>query len=93
MTRFLRSAVAIIAWVQFCASKPVAVNRWEDLQVKHSWHEVPRGWELVGPAPADHELHMRIGLKQGRIDELISSLYQVSDPGYHRYVVLVFVRR
>jgi tripeptidyl-peptidase-1 len=85
MARFLRPTAVLLALLQVCSSKPVVVKRWDDLQLKHSWLEVPRGWELVGPAPADHALHMRIGLKQDRIDELISSLYQVSDPDHDRY--------
>jgi tripeptidyl-peptidase-1 len=46
--------------------------------------EVPRGWELHGPAPDYYTMDMRIGLKQDKLDELISSLYEVSDPAHKR---------
>lgn len=59
--------------------------RFDDFSVKHAWVEVPAGWVSTGPAPADHLLDMRIGLKQARLDELISSLYEVSNPTHHRY--------
>ena len=43
------------------------------------------GRELHGPAPPDHTLRVTIGLKQGRLDELISTLHAVSDPRHERY--------
>lgn len=86
MARFLCSSVLLLSALQLCLSKPV--KRWDDLQVKHAWVNVPRGWELVGPAPADHKLNMRIGLKQDRLDELISSLFEVSDPTHVRCVLI-----
>jgi tripeptidyl-peptidase-1 len=52
---------------------------------KHSWVEVPRGWEFVRSAPADHTLDMRVGLKQARFDELVESLFEVSDPSHEKY--------
>jgi tripeptidyl-peptidase I len=33
-------------------------------------HDVPRKWGNVGKAPGDHMLHLKIGLKQDRFDEL-----------------------
>ena len=73
------------ALVHICVSKPLS-KRWDDLSVKHSWTVLPQGWELHGPAPADHIIEMRIGLKQAKLDELISALYQVSDPDHERYL-------
>lgn len=55
----------------------------------HSYNvcvKIPKGWEYHSPAPADHSLDLRIGLKQDKIDELISSLYEVSDPSHSRYL-------
>jgi tripeptidyl-peptidase I len=60
-------------------------KRWDDFAEKHAWAEIPKGWALYGPAPADHMLNMRIGLKQDKLDELISALYEVSDPAHERY--------
>ena len=85
MARFLWSSALFLSVLQVSVSKPI-VKRWDDFQVKHSWEDVPRGWELVGPAPADYNLHMKIGLKQDRMHELIDHLYQVSDPAHNRYV-------
>jgi tripeptidyl-peptidase I len=79
------SAVFTLALAQHCVSKPL-LKRWDDCSVKHSWTEIPHGWELHSPAPADHVMDMRIGLKQFKLDELISSLYEVSDPAHERYV-------
>jgi tripeptidyl-peptidase-1 len=79
--------VLTLAFVQLCVSKPL-FKRWDDLSVKHSWSEIPRGWELYGPAPANYSMDMRVGLKQDKLDELIASLYEVSDPAHERHVRL-----
>jgi tripeptidyl-peptidase-1 len=67
-----------------CAAKPLS-RCWNDLAVKHTWTEIPRGWEYESPAPADLPFEMRIGLKQGKMDDLIVSLMQTSDPNHVRY--------
>ena len=33
-------------------------------------HYVPGGWTFVRRAPLHYEIHLQIGLKQGRFDEL-----------------------
>ncbi|KAI0794109.1 subtilisin-like protein [Fomes fomentarius] len=79
------SSVFLLGLAQLIASKPLASKRWDDFEVKHAWTEVPRGWELHGPAPSDYTFDMRIGLKQDRFDELVTALYEVSDPAHARY--------
>lgn len=78
------STFLVLGLAQICVANPVS-KRWEELSVKHSWLEVPRGWELQGPASGDHAMSMRIGLKQNKMDELISALYEISDPAHERY--------
>jgi tripeptidyl-peptidase-1 len=39
-------------------------------------HNVPTKWTTLGRAPADHKLHLKIGLKQGRFAELERHLYE-----------------
>lgn len=39
-------------------------------------HVCPSKWMPLGRAPADHMLHLRIGLKQGNFEELERHLYQ-----------------
>jgi tripeptidyl-peptidase I len=72
----------ILGLTQIGLAKPL--KRWGDFAVKHTWADVPHGWELYGDAPADHILDIRIGLRQDRLDELISTLYDVSDPAHQR---------
>lgn len=45
----------------------------------------PRGWQKISAAPADHIIHLRIGLPQSKFDELERHLYEVSDPFHSRY--------
>ena len=39
-------------------------------------HPVPSGWEIVAPAPREGLIHLQIGLKHGRFDELERHLYE-----------------
>jgi hypothetical protein len=77
--------VSLVAGVLVLARIGFSKRR-DDFVVKHAWKDIPKGWRWHGPAPDDHTLEMRIGLKQDRLDELISTLYEVSDPGHRRCV-------
>ncbi|KAK0203079.1 peptidase S8/S53 domain-containing protein [Desarmillaria ectypa] len=81
------SSAVVLGLTQLCLSTPLASKRWDtdDLLEKHSWAEVPRGWEWVSKPDPDSIIELRIGLKQDRVDELISSLYEVSTPNHNRY--------
>ncbi|KAL9618720.1 MAG: hypothetical protein Q9160_006599 [Pyrenula sp. 1 TL-2023] len=61
-----------------------AVKARSEYGVKET-HFVPREWERINRAPADHVIHLKIALKQGRFDELEKHLYEVSDPYHRRY--------
>lgn len=78
------STFLVLALAQLSVANPV-FKRWDDPSVRHAWSEVPKGWELQGPAPGDHTMSLRIGLKQDKIDELIATLYEVSDPAHSKY--------
>ena len=56
-----------------------------DFAVKHSWSTIPAGWEYHGTPPPDRAIPLRIGLRQNRVDELISALYEISDPFHEKY--------
>ena len=83
---FWASQALIFGLAHLAASKPLPSQskRWDDFGMKHAWDEVPRGWELHGPAPADYTFDMRIGLQQDKFGELVTSLYEVSDPAHQR---------
>ena len=73
-----------LAVIPLAAAKPLVSKIWNDFEVKHAWADVPKGWECHGDAPPDHVLDMRIALKQGKLEELISTLYEVSDPTHEK---------
>ena len=79
----LWSTIFVLGLAQLTIAKPFA-KRWDDFSVKHEWVKIPNGWELHGPAPAEHKMDLRIGLKQSKMDELITTLYEVSDPSHER---------
>lgn len=81
----LWSSLLVVGLAQLALCKPLQ-RRWDDLVERHAWAEVPRGWELKAPAPADHTFDMRIGLTQHGIDDLIENLLEISDPAHSRYV-------
>lgn len=39
-------------------------------------HNVPAKWSRLMPAPKNHMIELRIGVKQGDFDELENQLYQ-----------------
>ncbi|THH09992.1 hypothetical protein EW145_g1636 [Phellinidium pouzarii] len=53
--------------------------------VKHAWAHIPEGWEVDAMPSANHPITLKIGLKQSRINELINTLYEVSDPLHPKY--------
>ena len=79
-------SLLILGLVQLSTSKAL-LKRWDDLAVKHSWAEIPNGWEYRAPAPSNFLFELQIGLKQNRIDELIDNLMKISDPTNARYIV------
>ena len=81
----LKNALILSLLVGATLCKPL-YKRWDDFRVKHAWTDgVPKGWEVVGPAPLEQRLTVRIGLNQGGIDDLVAHLYMASAPSHHRY--------
>ncbi|KAK7033671.1 hypothetical protein VNI00_012671 [Paramarasmius palmivorus] len=65
-------------------SKP-HIKRYDDFVEKHSWSEIPRGWEFHSLPPASALIDLRVGLKSGKLDELAAHLAETSDPFHERY--------
>jgi len=78
------STFVVLALGALSSSKPLQ-KRWDDLTTKHSWLEVPEGWELESLPPPTQPMLLRLGLKQEKFDELVHHLYEVSDPSHARY--------
>lgn len=79
----LHSLLAAFLAPLIVVSKPLS-KRWDDLEVKHAWIERPRGWTLHSAAPADYKFNLRIALKQDKFGDLLTHLYEVSDPSHER---------
>ncbi|CAE6448007.1 unnamed protein product [Rhizoctonia solani] len=71
----------ILALAALGTSSPIS----HDFTTRHTLREVPSGWSIVTRAPAEHNIDLRIGLKQGRMVDLLSILDEVSDPANVRY--------
>ncbi|KAF8912397.1 peptidase S8/S53 domain-containing protein [Mucidula mucida] len=80
----LWSQLLALCAVALASASPLA-ERYTTLRKRHSWDAPPRGWEFHSIPNAGEVIELRIGLRQGRVDELISSLYEVSEPGHQRY--------
>ena len=76
----LRLALLGLSLASLGLGKPLVTKRWDDFEVKHAWTDVPAGWKFYAPAPTDHVIDMRIALTQDKFDELVKTLYEVSDP-------------
>lgn len=81
----LWSSTLVLALAHISLAKPLS-ERWENLAEKHSWAEIPRGWQYVSSAPADMVFDLRVGLKQDNIEGLIANLMETSNPSHARYV-------
>ena len=80
----LGNALLLLLLIGTALCKPLH-KRWDDVKTKHAWTDgAPAGWEVVGPAPSEERLTVRIGLKQDKFDDLVEHLYAVSDPSHHR---------
>lgn len=73
-----------LALLSFATAKPLLAKRWTDFTVKHAWDDVPKGWTYHAPAPAAAGFTMRIALKQDKFDDLVTALYEVSDPAHEK---------
>ncbi|KAG8712539.1 hypothetical protein FRC11_014906, partial [Ceratobasidium sp. 423] len=71
----------VLALAALAAGSPVS----QDFSTRHALREVPSGWTAVARAPAEHNIDLRIGLKQARMTELLAILGEVSDPANARY--------
>ncbi len=58
----------------------------DDTHVKHTWNAVPVNWEGLGYPPARTTIDLYVALKPHHENTLINVLYEVSDPGYPKYV-------
>ena len=85
----LWSFLLVFGLAQLCTSK--IIRRWDNPVLKHAWLEIPHGWEYIAPAPSNHVLELRIGLKQDRIDDLIDNLMEISDPTNPRYIACLLL--
>ena len=70
------------------ATPPTPATLWSDIRVKHTWDSVPENWECLGPPPAGIVINLFIALKPDRENSLIDALYEVSNPGHQKHVVL-----
>ena len=83
----MRSLLTALCLAVFVSATPLVSKRWDDdFQVKHAWNDVPSGWNLHQLAPLDHVIDMRISLTQDKFEELVTALYEVSDPSHERSV-------
>ena len=78
---FFRALLSILFAAHACA---VPAHVTETL-VKHAWAQIPRGWEEIGIPSPDHPVTLKIGLKQHKMEELIDTLHQVSNPFHPNY--------
>lgn len=78
----------VLLLAQLITAGPLS-RRWDDLAEKHSWVETPNGWELHSEAPSTYIFDLRIGLKESKMEQLIETLMETSDPTHARWLPLV----
>ena len=66
-------ALAIILRLSITSASPLRTH--SPYVVKDN-HPLPTGWEIIARAPSEEIIHLQIGLKHGRFDELERHLYE-----------------
>jgi tripeptidyl-peptidase-1 len=61
------------------------LHDFKEYKVKEALLRPPVGWTLVGEAPSDHIISLRVGLPQSNFEALEQHLFEVSDPDHSRY--------
>jgi hypothetical protein len=61
------------------------VTVWSEFLVLERRDSPPPGFSLIGPAPDDQILGLRLALTQGNIFGLQDTVYEISTPGNPRY--------
>ena len=74
--------------VVFLADFASALEPWDDMQVKHTWHAVPVNWESLGHSSAGTTIKLYIALKPEHERSLIDALAEVSTPMHPRHIFL-----
>ena len=80
------SALIFLAAVPLTAhATPIAL--WDDMQVKHSWNDVPADWESLGHSSAGTTIDIDIALKSDRETAVIDALSEISNPEHPKHVL------
>ena len=80
-----RKLFTLLLLIGYAWAIPGSQQPRKDLKVKESLLRPPVGWSLVGVAPPDHTISLRIALPQSKFDTLEQHLFEVSDPDHPRY--------
>ena len=85
------SALFFLAAVPHTAhATPIAP--WDDMQVKHSWNDVPADWESLGHPSAGTTIDIDIALKSDRETAVIDALSKISNPEHPKHVLPAILR-
>jgi tripeptidyl-peptidase I len=84
-SKMLLWQIIALALSQLASATPLA-KRFDDYSVRHAWNEVPNGWEFHSVPAPEHRFKLRIDINSANPDDLINTLYEVSDPKHSRYV-------
>lgn len=88
----LLTVLFAFATVPFANLATHLASRWDNMRVKHTWHVAPANWETLGHPPPDTTIDLHIALKPHRETAMTDALYEVSDPGHPKCVLLPLFR-
>lgn len=81
----LRKLLTLVLLVGHAWAIPSGTFDLREYKVKESLLRPPVGWTLVGEAPSDHIISLRVGLPQSNFATLEQHLFEISDPDHSRY--------
>ena len=65
-----------------------SIAPWDDMQVKHSWNDLPADWENLGHPSAGTTIDIDIALKPHQESAVVDALSEISNPMHPRHVLL-----
>ena len=66
-----------------------SVVPWNDMKIKHTWHDIPVHWETLGHPSAGSTIDLHIVLEPDRESALIEAVSEISDPKHSRHVLTI----
>ena len=68
------------------------VAPWDEMEIMHTWHDVPVNWETLGHPSAGYTIDLNIVLQPDQESALTDAVIEISNPKHSRHVLLTITQ-